>query len=154
MKKLFKLIVIIAVFVSIAVIVGVVTNEPKGTKLIYTASDPTDHEIMIMEQLKCQIDSFTSQNLGEKMVPINFMGGNMDRDFTEVEFDGVTAMVKYNSGENDWPDGGQSFLVMSMNDEDGSSVNSSMYDIQLKSQSGPINVLHLNTLEKQVRLQC
>ena len=54
----------------------------------------------------------------------------------------------------DWPDGGQSFLIMSMNDENGSSVNSSMYDIQLKSQSGPINVLHLDTLEKQVRLQC
>lgn len=114
----------------------------------------TDNNVVTPDQIACQIDSYTNPILGKKMVPVNLMHGNMDLEYTEVEFDGVTAMVKYNSGENDWPDGGQSFLVMSMSDKKGSSANSSMYDIQLKSQSGPINVLHLDTIEKQVLLQC
>jgi len=112
--------------------------------------------VITPDQIKCQIDSYTSTILGKKMVPVNIMHGNEVLEYAEVVFDGVTAMVTYNSGK-DGPqltDDGQSFLIMLMNDENGSSVNSSMYDYQLKSQSGPINVLHLDTTEKQVRLQC
>ena len=91
------------------------------------------------------------------MFPSSGVARQVFKEIINSEFSyGVTAMVTYNSGK-DGPqltDDGQSFLIMLMNDENGSSVNSSMYDYQLKSQSGPINVLHLDTTEKQVRLQC
>ena len=112
--------------------------------------------VITSDQIKCQIDSYTSTILGKKMVPVNIMHGNEVLEYTEIVFDSVTATVTYNSGKDGFQltDGGQSFLIMLMNDENGSSVNSSMYDYQLKSQSGPINVLHLDTTEKQIRLQC
>ncbi len=116
-----------------------------------------DNAIVAPDQIACQIDSYADTDLETKLVPVNIMNGNgKGPKLTSVIFDGVTVMVKYSTGEgpHQMGDSRQTFLAMTMNDESGLSTHSVLYDYRLKMQSGPINVLHLDTLEKQVRLQC
>ena len=109
------------------------------------------------EHITCEIDSYTGAASGSKRVPVNLERGAEATEPSRVVFQGVTATVRYNTGENmllgneyDEPP----FLFMMMTDDSGALVYDVTYGYYPKEQSGPIDILHFDTIDKQLRLQC
>ena len=121
------------------------------TILFDSRSDTPEPTTTTVENIKCQIDSFTD-SIDEADVPINVRAGAQATDDLEtVEYRGFTAVVVYNTGDEYEP---QTFLSMTILEEDTPVVYTTMYDYYPEKQVGPINVLHLDGGDEQLRLQC
>ncbi len=106
---------------------------------------------LAVENIKCQIDSFTDSN-SEISVPVNtYAGSQVMDDLEKVEYRGFTAYVVYNTGDEYSP---QTFFNMIIEKEGRPIVYSTMYDYYPEAQVGPINVLHFDDMDEQLRLQC
>ncbi len=106
---------------------------------------------LAVENIKCQIDSFTDSN-GEISVPVNtYAGSQVMDDLEKVEYRGFTAYVIYNPG-NEYDT--QTSFNMIIEKEGRRIVYSTMYDYYPEAQVGPINVLHFDDMDEQLRLQC
>ena len=104
-----------------------------------------------IENVKCQIDSFTDSDSGIG-VPVNiYAGAQVMDDLEKVEYRGFTAQVVYNTGDEYSP---QTFFNMVIEKEGRPVVYSTMYDYYPEVQAGPINILHFDGVDEQLRLQC
>lgn len=102
-------------------------------------------------QIACMIDSFTDGEQGS-MVPVTITKGNLDAgDLEAIEYRGFAAQVIYNEGDEQEP---QTFLGLTIGRNGAPLVYSTMYDYNPVEKSGPINVLHYDGEEEQLRLQC
>ena len=133
--------------VTISLIIGI------GTGILFSNNSSAREPVttVTVENVKCQIDSFTD-SIGEADVPVNVLAGAqvMD-DLEKVEYRGFTAYVVYNTGDEYSP---QTFFTMLIEKEGRPVTYSTMYDYYPKVQAGLINVLHFNGVDEQLRLQC
>ncbi len=102
------------------------------------------------EAISCAIDEVTEPG-SRVSVPLIVVEGNQEIPDVSVAYRGTTAKVILNTGDGFEP---QSFFSMTIDDDDGGSANSTMYDYRLVDQVGPINIVNYDNGVDSLRLQC
>ncbi len=115
-----------------------------------STDDDSGETVRQPEDITCAVDDVTE--VGSRVsVPLIVVEGNQETPDLSVEYRGTTVTVIFNTGDEYES---QTFFSMTIEDDDGRRVNSTMYDYRPASQPGPINIVSYDNGADSLRLQC